>query len=258
MAMFKKNKIDKKDKKDKKVLLEPNYVGCKDNDYFTSAQSWHYDRYESQLIQANRWLLAFWIQIGVSSLLVLSLALLLPLKTLVPLVIRQNTQTHEVFVDKIDHDYLPHRNEVESDLVRYVILRETYSSVDLALRYKQVLLESNKACAGEYQKTQTNTNPESPVNLYGVDGTRTIHVEDVVFLTNKNMKTSGNEMMTNLAKVDFVSTDTIHSQTVQKYWVATIAWEYRGTPQDKDAAWHNWNGFTITYYRVDQRNVEKK
>jgi type IV secretory pathway component VirB8 len=252
MTILKKNKIDKKNNQDQ------NLVDCKDKDYFTSAQGWHYDRYESQLIQANRWLLAFWIQIGISSLLVLSLVVLLPLKTLVPLVIRQNTQTHEVFVDKVDHDYLPHQNEVESDLVRYVILRETYSSVDLALRYKQVLLETNKACAIEYQKTQANTHSESPVNIYGADGTRAIHVEDVVFLTNKNMKGRGNETATNLAKVDFISTDTIHNQTVQKYWVATIAWEYQGTPQDKDAAWHNWNGFTITYYRVDQRNVEKK
>lgn len=231
---------------------------CKDSDYFKSAECWHYDRYESQLVQANRWLLAFWLQVGVSLLLVIALVLLLPLKTLVPLVIRQNTQTHEVFVDKVDSHTLPNQNQIESDLVRYVILRETYSSTDFALRYKQVLLETNKACALEYQKSQANSSLESPVTLYGVDGSRTIHVEDVVFLGNKNRSSKENENVSNLAKVDFISTETMHNQTVKKYWVATIAWDYRGTPQDKEAAWHNWNGFTVTYYRVDQRSVEKK
>lgn len=231
---------------------------CSDKDYFKSAQCWHYDRYESQLIQANRWLLAFWLQTGISLLLVICFVLLLPLKTLVPLIIRQNTQTNEVFVDKIDRHYLPNQNQIESDLVRYVILRETYSSQDLVLRYKQVLLETNRACAVEYQKSQANTFPDSPVNIYGLDGVRNIHVEDVVFLTNRNLKTKEKENTPNLAKVDFVSKETIHNQTVQKYWVATVAWEYRGTPQDKEAAWHNWNGFTVTYYRVDQRSIEKK
>lgn len=235
-----------------------NQNHCEDKDYFNSAQAWHYDRYESQLIQANRWLLAFWLQTGISILFAIALVLLLPLKTLVPLVIRQNTQTHEVFVDKVDAHQVLNQNQIESDLVHYVILRETYSSVDLALRYKQVLLETSKNAASEYQKSQANTSPESPVNIYGADGNRTIHVEDVVFLSSKNAKVNEKENNHNLAKIDFTSAETIHSQTIKKYWVATISWEYRGTPQDKEAAWHNWNGFTVTYYRVDQRSVERK
>lgn len=247
MSIFKRSR-------DKNNQLKAN---CTDKNYFQSAQCWHYDRFESQLVQANRWLLAFWCQTAFSLLLIICLCLLLPLKTLVPLIIRQNSQTQEVFVEKIDRNHLPNQNEIESDLVRYVILRETYSSVDLSLRYKQVLLETNKACAGDYQKAQANTNPQSPVNLYGSDGIRTIHVEDVVFLNDKNNRNQ-KDTQSNIAKIDFVSTETINHQTIQKYWVATISWEYRGTPTDKEAAWNNWNGFSVTYYRVDQRSVHEE
>lgn len=264
MAIFKRNKSKRNEKKEQKVLNERKITQmedrvasgdhCKDENSISSVQCWHYDRYESQLVQANRWLFAFCWQIGVTVLLGISLVVLLPLKTLVPLVIRQNSQTHEVFVDKIDKQYVPHQNEIESDLVRYLILRETYSCVDLASRYRQVLLETSKASAIEYQKTQANNNPDSPVNLYGVEGTRTIQVEDVVFLSNK-MSSDQKETGNNLAKVDFVSVETLHQQSVKKHWVATLSWEYTGTPQDKEAAWQNWNGFTVTYYRIDQRNI---
>lgn len=255
MTIFKRNEKNKQKRKPIEDR-EASSDDCKDDDPISSAQCWHYDRYESQLIQANRWLFAFCWQIGVTVLLGISLVVLLPLKTLVPLVIRQNSQTHEVFVEKIDKQYVPHQNEIESDLVRYLILRETYASIDLASRYRQVLLETSKASAIEYQKAQANSNSESPVNIFGVEGTRTIQVEDVVFLSNRASKDQ-KEASNNLAKVDFVSTETIHQQSIKKHWVATLSWEYTGTPQDKEAAWQNWNGFMVTYYRVDQRNISE-
>lgn len=246
--------------KQKKRLSENKHQVCNPTrqDDFNSVACWHYDRYESQLVQANRWLLAFWLQTGFSILLMISFCLLLPLKTLVPLIIRQNMQTHEVFVDKVDKSFIPDQSQIESDLVRYIALRETYSLIDFPIRYQQVMFQSGKTCADEYRTFQANANPESPINLYGREGIRTVHVEAVVFLSNKKNKNNSRnqEPVSNLAKIDFVTTETINHQSIDKYWVATVSWEYKGTPSNKEEAWQNWNGFTVTYYRVDQRSVQ--
>src|SRR5262245_48062012 len=134
---------------ERKIYKELNEKVCSSHHVkyaFVHAMCSHYGRYASQLLKTNRWLLAFWCQTAFSLLLMITFCCLLPLKTLVPLVIPQNSPTHEVFVDKLDKHYTPQQNEIESDLVRYVILRKSYSAIDLPFRYKQVLLTSNKTC----------------------------------------------------------------------------------------------------------------
>ena len=58
-----------------------------------------------------------------------------------------------------------------------------------------------------------------------------------------------------MAKVDFTTTESSGQMTVEKNWVVTIRFQYLGIPDEKEAAWLNWNGFTVTDYRVDQRNI---
>jgi type IV secretion system protein VirB8 len=186
--------------------------------------------------------------------------MLFPLKSWEPIIVQKNTQTGEVFVDDIHNHYLPETSsEVQSDLVRYVVARETFSLSDNHARSRQVLYASSPPIAKGYNDLQDGNNPKSPFNLYGSKGFRTVKVEDVVFLDNASSalekKKQQQEKIPTLAKVDFTTTESSGQMTVEKNWVVTIRFQYLGIPDEKEAAWLNWNGFTVTDYRVDQRNI---
>lgn len=230
-------------------------------DYFNDARSWHDDLLETARLNARRWFCAFCAAGVLAILLTACLIVLMPLKELVPIVIHQNTQTGEIWVDKPSHDYQPETPaQTQADIVRYVTNRESYSAVDINQRFNLVMLLSNPDVAGQYSDSQANSDPQAPVNTLGEKGLRLVHVEDVVFMDKSNPATPPirhfHQAPSNLAKVDFTTetTDKSGAKSTQ-YWVATIGWTYKGLPKNKEDAWDNWNGFVVTTYRVDQRNV---
>jgi type IV secretory pathway component VirB8 len=232
--------------------------GGQTGDYFQEATSWNYERYQIQQVISNRWQLAFWIQLFFGLCLVFLIVALLPLKTWEPIVVYRNEQTGEVRVESSDLQHLPvNHEEVESDLVRYVTARETFTFADNNDRYQSVIFKSSPMVAQEYNHTNDNNNPDALIHKLGHEGMRTVKVEDVVFLdAGKESGDKGkNAQPDHLARVNFVTTETVGQTVVKQKWVATMRWEYLGAPKNKKAAWVNWNGFAVTYYRVDQRNV---
>ena len=219
------------------------------SDYFKMADTWFYERYSAQLVTAYRWQLAFWVQLVLSVALVIGLSSVLPLKTWEPIVIEKDLRTGEFFV-KPTH-ILPKTDEfVESDLVRYVIARETYAAVDEVDRYRQVIFSSTPSVGNAYKAFIDPQDEKSIASILGRKGLRTVKVEDVVFLSTPHKP--GEE---EIAKLDFVTTEADGQTVTERHWVATVSWEYLGTPHTKAAAWMNWNGFTVLSYRVDQRNL---
>ena len=241
-------------------VINPSEQDATGEAYFEEAKSWAYERYQMQEVIANRWQFAFWGMMIFSVLLLVMLIMLFPLKSWEPIVVQRNTQTGEVWVDSARNHYLPETSpEVESDLVRYVVARETFSLTDNNARKKQVLYASSPQVSKDYEAQEDGHNPKSPINVYGMKGLRTVKVEDVVFIDNASnaleQRKQQKEKIPTLAKVDFTTTETIGQITVQKNWVATLSFKYLGTPDEKEAAWLNWNGFTVIDYRVDQRNI---
>ncbi len=241
-------------------MSEKNRNSPQDSAYFEEARNWHYDKYAQAYVRGNCYQLAFYIQTGCLILTLIILVILLPLKTLVPIVIHKNEKTGEVWVDKPANNFVPSTDaETQADLVRYIIVRETYSAADLNQRYHQVLLTTNSDIANDYANSQADNNPKSPVSLLGANGSRTVQVEDVVFIDKSGSDTQYRHFKQpakNLAQINFTTTTTMpNSAPILQHWVATIGWEYKGLPENKADAWDNWNGFTVTNYRVDQRNI---
>lgn len=237
-------------KKSPRVLPEAVTRKEEGSDYFIEAAGWHYDRYGAQEVTAHRWLLAFGLQTVLSLLLGITIVCLFPLKTWEPIVIEKDLRTGETFVTPIENHKLPSGDAfLESDLVRYVIARETYARVDAGERYQQVLYSSTPDVGQAYKGFLDPKDETAISNVLGLKGVRTVKIEDVVFLD------AHKGAAPKLAKVDFVTQDTVGQTSTERHWVATLAWEYLGTPNTKAAAWINWNGFTVTSYRVDQRNV---
>ena len=95
---------------------------------------------------------------------------------------------------------------------------------------------SNNDVSQQYRDTQSSGNPQSPINMLKRDGLRTVHVESVIFIDSV-LKSKNSTLIKT------------HALTV------LISWTYRGTPKDPGDRWRNWNGFTVTRYSVEQRNL---
>ena len=255
--------FDKLMAKLKPTMPEKNKNSPSENHaYFEAAKDWHYDKYAQAYVRGNRYQFAFYIQTGCLILALLTLVMLLPLKTLVPIVIHKNEKTGEVWVDKPVNNFVPPTDaETQADLVRYVIARETYSAADLNQRYHQVLLTTSDSIVNDYADAQADNNPKSPVHVLGMNGACTVQVEDVIFIDKSSSDTQYRHFKQparNLAQVNFTTTTTMPNSTpIIQHWVATVGWEYRGLPDDKADAWDNWNGFTVTHYPFMRNPVEK-
>ncbi len=229
-------------------------------DYFKLAKDWHFQNFESAKINENRWFLCFIISCAINICLSISIIILTPLKTLVPLVIHQNSITGEAWVEKPSLQFVPANDaQTQADIVRYITSRESYTSADLNHRFHLVTLLSNQDIAKAYAISEANNNKSSPVNTLGLSGIRTVHIEDIVFIDNQNIDEPRhfNQPSSNLAKVDFITTTTDQNGTKKtQSFVATIGWIYKGLPNDEQDAWENWNGFTVTTYRVDERSID--
>lgn len=229
-------------------------------DYFKLAKDWHFQNFETAKINENRWFLCFIISCAINICLSISIIVLTPLKTLVPLVIHQNSITGEAWVEKPSLQYVPANDaQTQSDIVRYITSRESYTAADLNQRFHLVALLSNQDIGKTYAISEANNNKSSPVNTLGISGTRTVHIEDIVFIDNQNIDEPRHfsQPSSNLAKVDFITTTTDQNGAKKtQSFVATIGWIYKGLPNDEQDAWENWNGFTVTTYRVDERSID--
>lgn len=228
--------------------------------YHEEGRAWFEENYENAKIVGNRWFVGCMASLFTSVLLSVCLIVLLPLKSLVPLIIHQNSVTGEVWVTHPKTPFVPENDaEVQSDIVRYMTARESYTAADLNQRFQLVTLLSANDIARTYANEQSNANPKAPVTVLGAEGTRTLHIEDIVFLDKSGLQElrhfKGKSQ--NLAKIDFITTTTEKSgHKINQAWVATLAWEYKGLPNNQVEAWENWNGFTVTTYRVDPRNLQ--
>lgn len=226
-------------------------------DEFIPAQSWSDDVLSITLARANQFKLAS------GALLLLCLGLGSAIAVLVPLQKTQLVVVHQsnngvVWVDAPNSlQALPTQVQTESEIVNYVTKRESYSAFSYDYQYRLIHLLSSEAVAKIYRATQDANNPASPIAQLGQDGTQTAQVEDVIFLDNDNLNSTKDKKThhTNLAQVDFTLTTKQKSQSTTTPYTALLSWTYRGTPDNPQAKWQNWDGFTVTQYQLTQHNV---
>jgi len=229
------------------------------NSYFVRAKSWADDIYTETIASRNRYRFALiWSACLISSLLII-ITILLPLEH-TELVVVHHSDSGTVWIEPLHKSYAPKKQaEVESDIVRYLINRESYNATSYHQQYSLVNVLSFPAVAKQYMQSQSLSNKNSDVNRFGNSGTRTVHVENVVFLDNVSLNRADRKSRKhhNLAQVNFVVTNhnKLTGKTTRRPLLALISWVYRGTPSDPESKWRNWDGFAVTRYTVEQRNV---
>ncbi|MBE7220186.1 MAG: hypothetical protein INR64_17080 [Caulobacteraceae bacterium] len=211
--------------------------------YYAEAASWSADTHGA--LRASR-RVAWWVAGGacvVAALEALALAALMPLKTVVPYTISVDRQTGYVeTVRPLAPGAISQDAAVtQSNLVQYVLARETFDATDLRDNYRKTLLLSAGPAREDYLRLMQKTTPDSPLNLYGPQTTVSVQVESVSLLTPTT------------ALVRFTTTRHdagAQTGTVQPY-VAAIAFRYTSAPATQGERFTNPLGFQVTRYRRD-------
>jgi type IV secretion system protein VirB8 len=213
---------------------------------YGEARDWYRDRYQAVYVSRNRWLLATLVALGLAVAQAAALVVLVPLKTSVPFLIKEETTgvvttlqplqgSPAVTFDESVHKYF---------LGRYVSFRETYDPSDLAENYRAVETMSSPSAAGLFKASIVTSNPASPIVRYGTKTQRSVRIKSIVFLNPQT------------AQVRFITQETSGSSTSQaSHWIATVTYGFGPASVLESNRFINPLGFTVTHYRIDQEVV---
>ena len=174
-------------------------------------------------------------------LTLLSLILLLPLKTFAPYVITVDKSTGYVEATKglYDGNLTIDQAVTESNLVRYVSTRESYNSSVLRDNYSFISLMSAGTALGEFQRLWDGKNPDNPSVQMGTKAAITIKIKSVSFLNERT------------AAVRFLREYHAEGQVKTSDWNAVVDFRYVKEPMKMEDRFQNPLGFQATSYRVN-------
>ncbi len=210
--------------------------------YYADAASWSADVNGSLRASRQR---AWWVAgaaVVVALLEALALALLTPLKTVVPYTITVDRQTGAAQLARgvalgplSENDAL-----VQSALAQYVIARETLDATDLAAAYRKVGLWSAGTARSDYLRSMDRRNPASVLN--GATAATQIAVT-VKSITRMSPVSALVRFTTDRRDGD--------GPVTRMDWAAVLQFAFTGGPLSMEDRLINPLGFQVTTYRRD-------
>jgi type IV secretion system protein VirB8 len=214
--------------------------------YFDEAKSWDADRLRSaERSRRLAWGVAAFAGVLATSA-VGAVAMLAPLKTMVPYVIRVDRTTGAVDVISA----LKHARPVTYEeavtkhfLAQYVRAREGWLAPAAEANFRQVSIMSTPAEQERWADHFRAANPNSPQVVYGATGEAQVEIRAVSFVS------------AGVADVRFHRTVRLGSQVTESDWIATVAFAYAKAPMAEADRLRNPLGFQVSSYRADPEVV---
>ena len=210
--------------------------------YFTAAASWSADVYGSLRASRRRAWAVAGAAVFVAVLEAFALALLMPLKTVVPYTITVDRQTGAAQLARgIELGPLRQNDALlQSVLAQYVIARETLDATDLAANYRKVGLWSAGQARTDYLRLMDRRNAASPL----IGATAATLVQTTIKQVTVMSPTS--------ALVRFATDRSDGGGAVTRTdWAAVMQFGFTGGPLSMDDRLLNPLGFQVTHYRRD-------
>ena len=211
--------------------------------YYAEAGTWASDVERAR----SRSLKLAWIAAAAAGVVAVlegvALAVMMPLKQVVPYTITVDRQTGYV---ETAQALLPGKLSQDSAvsqsfLVQYVLARESFDATDLKEAYRKVQLWSVGEARSRYLQDMAETNPQSPLKLYAPTTVVKTTVKSVSLLTPKSA----------LVRFDTERLDAGAATGQVWSYVAVIGFRYSGTPLRMGDRFINPLGFQVTSYRRD-------
>lgn len=210
--------------------------------YYAMAGDWS-DDVTGGLRRSRRtaWIVAS-VAVTVAALEAFALAALAPLKTTTPYAFTVDRQTGYVELARplADGPLTQDASVTQSNLVRYVVARETFDRADLNETYRRTLAWSSGRARADYLALMQSSNPRSPLKVYGPGDQVRVVVKSVSLLPRRTA---------------FVRFETERSApsgvTSRQPFVAVVSYQYSGEPAAMAQRFDNPLGFGVTAYRRD-------
>lgn len=211
--------------------------------YFSEARRWDQDRLAMALRSRRRAWTVAGLAGGLAIIATGAVAVLTPLKTTEPFVIRVDQATGAVDVVRAlsSEDGPTRYDEAVSKyfLAQYVRTREGYLDPAAEDSFRLVSLLSGPAEQRRWAEHYRGSNPQSPQNLYGPDGEAVIAIRAIAFISE------------DVANVRFHRTVRRAQQVVESDWIATLSFTYTRAPMTEPDRLRNPLGFQVVSYRAD-------
>lgn len=224
------------------LMVKPDGLAA----YFTESRSWDADR----LRAAERSRRLAWSAAGLASLCataaVTAVAILTPLKTVEPFVVRVDRTTGAVdVVTALTGERPVTYDEAATKyfLAQYVRAREGWLAPAAESNFRQVSIMSTPAEQQRWADAYRPTNPDSPQNRLGATAEAQVEIRAVSFVAPE------------VANVRFRKTVRRASALETTDWVATIAFLYAKAPMAEADRLRNPLGFQVTSYRADPEAI---
>jgi len=211
--------------------------------YLEAARTWEYDRMHSA-IQSRR--VAWTVAAGACVLAVVSvgtIAVLMPLKTVVPYVIRVDRSSGETEIVTALKGPQPRTYDDAVNryfIAQYVRLREGWLGDAARENAYTVMLMSQQTESGRYLAGVESSNKNAPSNLYGDKGYVSIAIRSISYLSPT------------VAQVRFSKIITMGQNTpVAQNWNAILTFKFTTAPEHEKDRNINPLGFQVVNYRSD-------
>lgn len=227
-------------------------------DYFARAASWADDTFGALEQSKHRYQVAFVLSMSLNVVALLSVCMLSTMQTLVPMMVHH--YDHGVTtVEPLTQANAPiNKAQIESDLAHYLIHRESYDISSYRAQFDLVTLLSSNTVAREYSHEQDRNAETSPITTLGATHMRDVHIYSINFLDNTSLNDSDlSKNHQNLAEMVFTLTDSDKASGLktEHHYNALVSWTYVTPSSDPDVRWKNWDGFMVTRYTKQVRNV---
>lgn len=222
------------------AAADPGEQATSEADYFRAATGWDLDRMGGlQRSERRAWLFSVLFAI-VAAVSIAAIALMLPLKTVEPFVIRVDNATG--IVDVVN-SLRTSKNTYEESiskyfLSRYIRAKEGYSPATFNLAYTEAGYLSSSTMRDALYEEFNPVNAASPVNRYK-QGEVTVQIKTISFLR------------AHIASVRYMKSTAGVDRPSVTHWVGTAEFRYLDAPTMEEARQHNPLGFQIVSFRSD-------
>ncbi|HEY2355948.1 MAG TPA: VirB8/TrbF family protein [Phenylobacterium sp.] len=210
--------------------------------YFAEAKRWDHDRLAAAVrSQRLAWSVAAGAT-GLAALATVAVAMLAPLKTVVPYVVRvdRTSGAVEVLTGLSGRRDEPYEEAVtKSFLAGYVRAREGWLAPASEANFRQVSIMSSPAEQQRWADLFRPTSANSPQIVFGPNGQVDVEVRAISFLSP------------HVANVRFHRLERRGGAVVESDWIATVAFHYTRAPMAEADRLRNPLGFQVDSYRSD-------
>ena len=214
----------------------------KHDNYLKEAKEWDVQIHGNLESSKNRaWVVAA-LSMGIAICSIICLMLLLPLKSYEPYVITIDKNTgYTQVVRSLEKGSLSEDQAItESNLVRYVSMRESYNPHILKENYKSIALMSDKGALQEFEELWSGENPKNPSKLLGHKGTIDVKIKSVSMLNDTT------------AQVRFLTEKRRQERITLAHFSAIVKFQYTQKPMKMIERFANPLGFQVISYRKSQ------